>query len=580
MATDEEFFDSLLENEGEGGASGEGAAAEGTSVSDDWLTHIDDLFARADEQANEESLSSGVEENDESLDMFDENISFLNADFELADFENMDVTQIIDSMEKAGSDLEEINGLLKDVDQSISIPDSVASVGSAPVPEDVSLPESASLSDTASVPESVSLADSASVSGGASADKGTDAASLAMDLANSIDNSNVSSDDIFDIFAESMPEEEAQNKTSGEDGGAQEEEQKEKPSKKKKSKLFGKGKKSKKDGEEDIAITDVGSAGTDELLDALPGAEPEDGKKAKEKKPGLFTRMMTYLTEEEEEPLSDENAAILKELDEEDKQKSKKGKKKKEKKPKKDKKGKKAQEGDELAEGEEGAEEEEKSKKKKKKEKKEKKEKAPNEESNEKPVKALSRKNMLLIVAFCATLTTCLVTLSTFLPEYSDRKNARDAFYAGDYQTAYTLLYNKRLDSNDTVIFNRVKIVLKFEKRLKSYENNIALGRELEAVHALMQGVADYQNPEGADEYGARNEIDAIYQQICSILENEYGITPEEAIEINAYESIEYTKKLNSVVNGTDYTAPGEEKEEEPAMPQDILPDEEEIITY
>lgn len=76
MATDEEFFDSLLENEGEGGASGEGAAAEGTSVSDDWLTHIDDLFARADEQANEESLSSGVEENDESLDMFDENISF------------------------------------------------------------------------------------------------------------------------------------------------------------------------------------------------------------------------------------------------------------------------------------------------------------------------------------------------------------------------------------------------------------------------------------------------------------------------------------------------------------------------
>lgn len=187
---------------------------------------------------------------------------------------------------------------------------------------------------------------------------------------------------------------------------------------------------------------------------------------------------------------------------------------------------------------------------------------------------------MLLIVAFCATLTTCLVTLSTFLPEYSDRKYARDAFYAGDYQTAYTLLYNKRLDSNDTVIFNRVKIVLKFEKRLKSYENNVALGRELEAVHALMQGVADYQNPEGADEYGARNEIDAIYQQICSILENEYGITPEEAIEINAYESTEYTKKLNSVVNGTDYTAPGEEKEEEPAVPQDILPDEEEIITY
>ncbi|MDE7330898.1 MAG: hypothetical protein K2O16_01470 [Lachnospiraceae bacterium] len=563
MATDEEFLDGLMENEGEGGTSGEGAsAAEGTSVSDDWLTHIDDLFAQADEQANENSSSSGGEENNESLDMFDENISFLNADFELADFENMDVTQIIDSMEKAGSDLEEINGLLKDVDQNISVADSVPSAG------DVSLQDSAPSSDNAPASSETS---SDSV---ASSDD-----SLALELAKSVENSNVTSDDIFDIFAESAPEEGADSGTSEEKSEAEEKSKKEKPPKKKKSKLFGKGKKS---GEEtDTAVADVellqNTAGTDELLDQLPGAEQEEDKKNREKKPGLFTRMMTYLTEEEEEPVSDENAAILKELDEEDKQKSKK-KKKEKKKGKKDKKGKKGQEGDASAEGEEGAEEEQKPKKEKKK--KEKKEKKPKEESTEKPVKALSRKNMLLIIAFCATLTTCLITLSTFLPEYSDRKNARDAFYAGDYETAYALLYNKRLDSNDTVIFNRVKIVLKFEKRLKSYENNMALGRELEAVHALMQGVADYQNPEGADEYGARGEIDAIYQQICSILEEKYGITPEQAIEINAYENIEYTKKLDSVVNGTDYTAPGEEKEEEPVVPQDILPDEEEIIIY
>lgn len=567
MATDEEFLDSLLENEGEGAGSGpdEGTpAAEGTSVSDDWLTHIDDLFAQADEQVNESSASSGTEENNESLDVFDENISFLNADFELADFENMDVTQIIDSMEKAGSDLEEINGLLKDVDQNMGIADGAPS-------------------GSVSSPGSMPITDSVTASGVTASGSGTPSADgLAADIANSIESSgNVSSDDIFDIFAESMPEEGAVDGISEEENGAARKRKKEKRPKKKKSGMFGKGKKSKEEEDTVIAVTDVDltqdAAGTDGLLDQLPGAEQEEGKKARERKPGLFTRMMTYLTEEEEEPVSDENAAILKELDEEDKQKSKKGKKKKEKKGKKDKKGGKGQEGDALAEGEEGEEEEKPKKARKKKEKKEKK---PKEESNEKPVKALSRKNMLLIIAFCATLITCLVTLSTFLPEYSDRKKARDAFYAGDYESAYTLLYNKRLDSNDTVIFNRVKIVLKFEKRLKSYENNIALGRELEAVHALMQGVADYQNPEGADEYGAREEIDAIYQQICSILEEKYGITPEEAVEINAYENIEYTKKLNSVVNGTDYTAPGEETQEEPAVPQDILPDEEEIITY
>ena len=81
-----------------------------------------------------------------------------------------------------------------------------------------------------------------------------------------------------------------------------------------------------------------------------------------------------------------------------------------------------------------------------------------------------------------------------------------------------------------------------------------------------------------------RNEVDAIYQQICNILENKYGITYEEALEINTYDNETYTRRLNSIVNGTEFVMPGEEVEaeeiEEELPPQDVLPEEEEIIIY
>ena len=52
-----------------------------------------------------------------------------------------------------------------------------------------------------------------------------------------------------------------------------------------------------------------------------------------------------------------------------------------------------------------------------------------------------------------------------------------------------------------------------------------------------------------------------------------------EADEINTYDSKTYTRKLDSVINGTEFTLPGQEKQKEPEGPKDILPEEEEIIS-
>ena len=305
----------------------------------------------------------------------------------------------------------------------------------------------------------------------------------------------------------------------------------------------------------------------------------EDGK---EKKKGFWHRLMEELTREEEEPENqesvDENEEILKELEAEDQIKEKK-KNKKEKK-KKDKKGKKSKNASADEENEDASGEEE-GKKKKKKPKREKKEKAKG--PKEKSPKILSKKMLFSLIAFCATIIAAIVLLSIFLPDYADKKNARTAFYTGDYSKVYELLYDKNLNQSDQLIFERANVVLKLQRRLDSYELNKKIGQEAEALDALLQGTLKYEEILSDATYGAEEELQVLYRKILDHLEQDYGIGEEEARTINSYDSETYSRKIYSVVNGEDFSDLEQEAGEEGKTAdndklQDVLPEEEDLI--
>ena len=305
----------------------------------------------------------------------------------------------------------------------------------------------------------------------------------------------------------------------------------------------------------------------------------EDGK---EKKKGFWHRLMEELTREEEEPENqesvDENEEILKELEAEDQIKEKK-KNKKEKK-KKDKKGKKSKNASADEENEDASGEAE-SKKKKKKPKREKKEKAKG--PKEKSPKILSKKMLFSMIAFCATIIAAIVLLSIFLPDYADKKNARTAFYTGDYSKVYELLYDKNLNQSDQLIFERANVVLKLQRRLDSYELNKKIGQEAEALDALLQGTLKYEEILSDATYGAEEELQVLYRKILDHLEQDYGIGEEEARTINSYDSETYSRKIYSVVNGEDFSDLEQEAGEEGKTAdndklQDVLPEEEDLI--
>lgn len=445
--------------------------------------------------------------------------------------EKKDVTDLIDNMDGADADLAEINGLLKNAERNESVND-----------------------DILELLESVR------------ADNSEDGDDSAFDIFDEHELKEVLRDGGQYINSaeelESIPEKPSKKKKRGK----KEKKKKEKPENGGglKKKLFGKKKKAEAADEEELsADTDREMQGKTSASDNGAADQEDIIRQKEEKKPGFFSKLKGLLEEEEGE--SSENQDIvggLKEINEAEREEIKKeAQKKKEKKEKKGNKKEKAAS---------------KKPEKKKKAKKVKKEKAPREVAFERPI--LSKKVLILLVALCATLLASIFILSSLLPDYEQRQRVRSAYQDRDYETVYKFLYNKNRNSNETIMYDRAELIFKLERKWKSYQNNMLLNQELEALHALMEGVAYYHSLSGTVEYETQAELDSLYQMICGTL-GRYGITPEDAMEINAYDDVTYTKQLTSLVNGTGFTAPEEDGAQEEALtPQDILPEEEEII--
>lgn len=324
------------------------------------------------------------------------------------------------------------------------------------------------------------------------------------------------------------------------------------------------------------------SEGEDTAFDQEIAVTREKKKPLRNFFAGLFERLFREEEEEQQETqdassdkegASEGNTQVLEEITEKKKKKGKTGRKK----------GKKSgQEGEQAQEVmvDDLPDEDVKENKKKLKKPRKKKEKKDDLESMLVPTqKVINQKTIMVLVSFCASLTACIVFLSSFLPEYADKKEARQSYYAGDYRKTYENLYNKNLSESDTIIYNRARMVLMLQQKMDTYHYYIKLGKELEALDSLLQGVERYHRLSNRDA-GIQSELDAVYAQICDILQNNYDISSTEADEINTYDKIIYSQRLNSIVYGIEFDPSLEEPmEEEEILPtQDVLPEEEEWI--
>ena len=327
----------------------------------------------------------------------------------------------------------------------------------------------------------------------------------------------------------------------------------------------------------DIPSSDESSSEPE--IDPLSEIRDLDDEPKKEKKKGLISKILDMLTETDEDEegsareikLSEENATVLEELDAEGE--GGKGKKKKKKKGKKDKNAEAAEMdgvGEEVdADAKKG---------KKKKEKKPKKEKAPAED--EKPSKKLNKKKVIAVFGLCLTILVAVLIVSNLMGSYSVKREARQAYSEGDYQTAYQDLFGQDLNESDEIIFKKSECILRIRLWQREYEL-LKEESDVKALDSLIQTVNRYPGLyASAVKWGCLDEVQPIYNQLLGELESRYGLTEEEAAEIAMIKKdVDYTRAVYQVVNGMygaePETVPEPEPEPEPEPLQDVIPGEE-----
>lgn len=320
-------------------------------------------------------------------------------------------------------------------------------------------------------------------------------------------------------------------------------------------------------------------------------------KNKKQKKESFFSKILNALTEEIEEPsqvkgsvpeanevgVTTENLNILEELSKEDKKKAKQAQKearanKKDKKNAK-KKGQKGEgENDESADSK-GAKGKGNKKPKKKREKKEK---VRPVEVMTKPEKKLPRKRVLSTLALCLSILVAIIILQNIVFKTDTLKEASYAYDSGDYATCYANLHVIDRNEEEDALYQKSLIILSVQRKWDAYNNFVAMNNQMEALNSLLEGVNQYRNKEDmALEWGVHAQVTAVYMDILDALQG-YGLSQAEVDEILSYESkVTYTKRLDSIINGTPFEIeeiPAGHGEEQPQPLQDILPGEEDFL--
>lgn len=317
----------------------------------------------------------------------------------------------------------------------------------------------------------------------------------------------------------------------------------------------------------------------------------------KEKKESLFTKVLNALTEEMDEPVkagngvpeagetgvTEENLEILKELSAEDRKKAKKAAKEERKNKKAEKSGKKSSRNAEGDEEDNGKEDDKKAKKDKKPKKKREKKKKPRKvEEITKPEKKLPKKRVRSIFVLCFSILAAVLILQSVVSKSDNLKEAKNAFNNGDYATCFANLETVDRSEEEEDLYQKSFIIMSVQRKWDAYNNFAAMGNRLEALNSLLEGVAEYRSwEETALEYGVHAQITVIYQDMLDALLG-YGLSQSDVDEILAYESkVTYTKRLDSIVNGTPFVM--EEMSEdnsvsEPQPLQDVLPGEEDFL--
>lgn len=169
-----------------------------------------------------------------------------------------------------------------------------------------------------------------------------------------------------------------------------------------------------------------------------------------------------------------------------------------------------------------------------------------------KRAKRIPPKKIAAVAVFGASVLGAVVVSTTILSNQGYINVAKKAFYDGDYKSVYLATYGMELNDSDALIQARSKVILKMQRWYDSYQNNLKLNRQREALDALIRGVESYDHINAeAEQYGVLSEVDGIKNTILNVLETKYGLSEAQVRELSQYDdALAYTIALNDIITG------------------------------
>lgn len=154
----------------------------------------------------------------------------------------------------------------------------------------------------------------------------------------------------------------------------------------------------------------------------------------------------------------------------------------------------------------------------------------------------------LVVFVILGIAASVVVILGSNTKFYSSSiKEAKELFIHQKYDKAYQNMLGLDVKQKDQQLYDQVTVVNLVDNKLQNYYSYKDIGRYEEALDSLLSGVRKYNEySDRAKDLGLFKEFENIYNEIAGQLNDEFGLTIEQANSILQMTHSEYSDNIKS----------------------------------
>lgn len=157
----------------------------------------------------------------------------------------------------------------------------------------------------------------------------------------------------------------------------------------------------------------------------------------------------------------------------------------------------------------------------------------------------LNKVGVSIVVILAAMFLATEISGTEIFSYNSTMKQAVSFFEAGKYTDAYQEILGTNMKNKDQETYDKIVTVMKVQRSLNSYENYDNMKYYPDALNALLVGLRKYdENIETARNLEIEKDVDNCKEKILTLLDEEYGLSEDQAREILSLKKDAYTDRV------------------------------------